>query len=420
LEKIKIEDIPDIIGRKAKVGIGNGCAEPKNLVDSLVSYRTYFDCITVYGMILFTTQNLFKQDDSGRFRLKSFMLDKITARGLAKGYVDYIPCRYSQIPKLFLSGQLQVEVALVSVSMPDDHGNCSFGVSSDFTKAMARSAKVVIAELNYQMPFVYGNNSINRKEIDYFIESDNPLPQVPPPKLREVDYRIGRLVANIIDDEATIQIGIGKISEAILSFLNTKKRLGIHSGLLTDGVVPLLKKGIIDNSRKGLNNGKVITSTMMGTEVLYKFVHKNRSIESYPSDYVHNQVTLAKLNRLHAINSALQVDLSGQVNAETINGIQMSGVGGQSDFVAGASLSKGGKSIIAIESSYGTKNNSKIVPCIEKGGAVTSLRHDVDYVVTEYGVAHIRGKSLQERARALINIAHPQNRDWLGFERRRL
>jgi 4-hydroxybutyrate CoA-transferase len=420
LKKIDPEDIPAILGRKAKIGIGNGCAEPQTLVEALISHRIHFDRLSIYGMILFTAQKLFKQNEDGRFRLKSFMIDRVTAQGIDKGYVDYIPCRYSQVPKLFLSGRLPIDVALISLSPCDDRGNCSFGVSSDFTKAMSASAKIVIAELNRQMPLVYGDNFINREEVDYYVESDRPLPQVSPPKLRETDYRIGRHVAGIIDDEATIQIGIGRISEGIFSFIGDKQRLGIHSGLLTDGVVPLIQKGIIDNSRKGSHNGKVVTTTMIGTQNLYRFVHNNRTIESFPSDYVHNQVIIAKLNRLHAINSAIQVDLSGQVNAETINGIQISGVGGQSDFMAGASLSKGGKSIIVTESSYGTENKSKIVPYLEKAAAVTSLRHDVGYVVTEYGIAHLRGKSLRERARALINIAHPQNRDWLESERRRL
>ena len=215
---------------------------------------------------------------------------------------------------------------------------------------------------------------------------------------------------------STIQIGIGRLSEGVLSCLYHKKRLGVHSGLLPDGVVDLVERGVVDNSCKGLKNGKVVTTTMVGTDRLFKFVHQNRAVESYPSDYTHNQVTLSKINRLHAINTAIQVDLMGQVNAESIGGVQVSGVGGQTDFFCGAALSRGGKSIIVIPSASGNEERSKIVPRLEHGASVTNLRHDVDFVVTEYGIAGLTGMTLRERARALITVAHPKFRDWVEAE----
>ena len=420
MKKIELEEIPDIIGSKAKVGIGNGCAEPQTLVNALLKQSDRFQHLDVYGMILFSSRRLVEPIFKNTFKLKSFMIDRFTVGAVKKGNAEYIPCRYSQIPDLFYRKILPLDVALISVSKSNHKGMHSFGVSSDFTMAMAMNAKTVIAEVNHQMPWVYGNNFIHNDKIDYFIETNRPLPSVPSEELKENDYKIGKHVADIIDDEATIQIGIGRISEGLLSFLDGKRRIGIHSGLITDGIVNLIHKGIVDGSCKGLKNGKIVTTTMLGTEKLFNFVHKNKMVECHPSNYTHNQVILAKLNRLHAVNSAIQVDLMGQVNAETINGVQVSGVGGQADFICGASLSKGGKSIIVTPSSSGNEKKSKIVPYLERAAAVTSLRHDVDYVVTEYGIAQLKGKSLRERAKALISVAHPKFRDWLESKMRRL
>jgi len=268
------------------------------------------------------------------------------------------------------------------------------------------------------MPWVYGDNLINQNQIDYMIETDRPLPQVRREELSDLDRRIGGYVSQLVEDGSTIQIGMGRLSEAVLESLHEKRWLGVHSGLLSEGIVDLMEKGVIDNSQKGLKNGKIVTTTIIGTDKLFEFVHNNRSVESYPSNYTHNQVTLAKINKLHSISSAIQVDLTGQINAETVGGIQVSGVGGHTDFICGAALSKGGKSIIVTSSASTNEKKSRIVPFLDKGSSVTSLRHDIDYVVTEYGIAFLRGKTLNERAKALIQIAHPKFRDWLELERR--
>jgi len=420
VKEIREEDIADIIGPKASIGIGNACAEPQTLIDSLITSNDRFEALEIYGMIHYWTERFVRHNLGERFTLKVFMVDKFTVDGIKKGYTEYVPCRYSEIPELFQKGLIRLDVALISLSAPNARGNCSFGVSSDFTTAMASSAKVVIAELNHQMPWVFGNNLINIRDVDYILETDRRLPQIFPETLTAQDRQIGSHVSQLIEDGATIQIGLGRLSEAVLASLSEKRWLGFHSGLMSDGVVDLVNKGIIDNSRKGLKNGKIVTTTMIGTDKLYGFVHKNKAVEAYPANYTHNQLTLAKLNRLHAINSAIQVDLTGQVNAETVGLTQVSGVGGQSDFVCGAALSRGGKSIIVLPSASSSGKRSRIVPFLDTGASITSLRHDIDCIVTEYGVAHLRGKTLKQRARALIDIAHPRFRDWLDGERRRL
>jgi 4-hydroxybutyrate CoA-transferase len=420
MEKIKADDIVDIIGPKAKVGLGNACAEPQTLIEALIDNREKFEAIEVYGFINYWTNQFVQYNMGERFKLKVFMVDRFSVDGVKKGYTEYIPCRYSGIPNLFIKGWIPLDVALISITPPNTKGYCSFGVSSDFTKAMAKSAKTVIAEINHKMPWVFGDSLINQNEIDYVIETDRPLPQISREELSELDRRIGRYASQLIEDGATIQLGIGRLSEAVLASLNEKRWLGVHSGLLPDGIVDLVEKGIIDNSRKGLKNGKIVTTTIIGTDKLFKFVNRNRAVESYPSNYTHNQVTLAKLNKLHSINSAIQVDLTGQINAETVDGLQVSGVGGQTDFVCGAALSKGGKSIIVASSTSTNAKRSRIVPFLDKGSSVTSLRHDIDYVVTEYGIASLRGKTLNERAKALIQIAHPKFRGWLELERKKV
>ena len=417
MKKIEANDIIEIIGPYAKIGIGNACAEPQTLISSFIQNRDRFESIEIYGMIHYWTERFVKHNLGDRFKLKVFMVDRFSLDGIKKGYTEYIPCRYSDIPELFLKGHICLDVALISVSPPNANGNCSFGVSSDFTTAMAKSAKMVIAEINHQMPWVYGNNLIHINDINFACETDRPLPQVYPEKLTELDRTVGGYVSNLIEDGATIQIGLGRLSEAVLSCLFEKRYLGFHSGLLSEGIVDLVEKGVVDNSRKGLKNGKTVTTTIIGTDKLFKFVHNNRAVEAYPSNYTHNLVTLAKINKLHAINSAIQVDFTGQINAETIGDLQVSGVGGQSDFVCGAALSKGGKSIIVLSSTSTNKKRSRIVPFLDRGASVTSLRHDIDHVVTEYGIAALRGKTSHERAKALINIAHPKFRDWLEFER---
>ncbi|MFO8164634.1 MAG: acetyl-CoA hydrolase/transferase C-terminal domain-containing protein [Desulfatiglandales bacterium] len=420
MKYIDAKEILDIIGPDAKIGLGNACAEPQTLIDCILDNTNYFNQLKIYGMIHYWTKLLDPLNQDGVIKLNLFMLDKYTASGVIKGYSDYIPCRYSKIPSLFLDGIIKLDVALISVSPPDRRGRCSFGVSNDFTQAMAKTAIKTIAEINYSMPIVYGDSWIDINDIDFIVESDRKLPQIPSPGLNDIDRKIGAYVSELVEDRATIQVGIGRLSEAALASLTGKKRLGVHSGLLPDGIVDLVKEGVIDNTCKGLKEGRIVTTTIIGTDKIFDFVNNNKEVESYPSNYTHNEMTIARVNKLNSINSAIQIDFTGQINAETISGVQVSGVGGQTDFVCGAALSKGGKSIVLITSTSKGGKKSRIVPFLDSGSAVTSLRHDIDYVISEYGIAELKGKTMRDRADALIAIAHPNFQELLERERHRL
>ena len=253
---IHADDLMDIIGPKAVIGFGNACGEPQTLIDALIEGRDAIEHIEIFGMIHFWTDQIQKKKLHEKFKLNLFMMDRYTVAGLKEGFSDYIPCRYSKIPELFHKDHIRLDAALISVSPPDAEGNCTYGVSSDYAKAMAENARIVVAEINKQMPRVYGDAVIHLEEIDYALETDRQLPQVPKPELTERDRQIGAHVSELIDDGATIQIGIGRLSEAALESMHDKKHLGIHSGLITDAIVDLMEKGVVDNSRKGINIGK--------------------------------------------------------------------------------------------------------------------------------------------------------------------
>ena len=410
---VTAEEAIALIPPDAVIGLGNACGEPQTLIEGLIGACTRFKSAQLIGMIQFSSQYIWKMDRGAHFKWKTFMMDPFLVEAGKEGKADYIPCRYSEIPLLFSEKMLPLDVALVSVSPPSSDGRMSLGVSVDHTFAMAKAAKMVIGEINQQMPWVEGETFLYPPQIHYAIQTDRPLPQINTETFTEADRKIGNYVASLIPDGATIQFGIGRISHSFLASLRGKKHLGIHSGLLVDEIVDLVESGAIDNSRKFLHRGKTIGTTMIGTDRLYRFVDRNPDVESYPSSYTHNASILAQLNHLYSINGALQVDLSGQVNAETVRGIQVSGIGGQSDFVQGARFSRGGKSIIALSSTTPEAKTSRIVAHLEQGAAVSSLRHDVDYVVTENGIASLKGKSLRERTRALVEISHTSFRETL-------
>jgi 4-hydroxybutyrate CoA-transferase len=413
---VTAEEAIALIPPDGVIGLGNACGEPQTLIEALIEACIRFKGAQLIGMIQFSSQRIWKTDRGTHFTWKTFMMDPFLVEAAREGKADYIPCRYSEIPLLFSEKILPLDVALVSVSPPGPDGSMSLGVSVDHTFAMAKAAKMVIGEINQQMPWVEGETFLYPSQIHYAIQTDRSLPQVNTEPLTEADRKIGSYIASLIPDGATIQFGIGKISHSFLASLRGKKHLGIHSGLLVDEIVDLIESGAIDNSLKVLHRGKIIGTTMIGTDRLYRFVDRNPDVESYPSSYTHNAAILAQLNHFYSINGALQVDLSGQVNAETVSGVQVSGIGGQSDFVQGARLSRGGRSIIALFSTTPEEKTSRIVAHLERDAAVSSLRHDVDYVVTEYGIASLQGKSLGERARALVEISHPSFRETLKAE----
>lgn len=331
-----------------------------------------------------------------------------------------IPCFFSEIPRLFREGYLNVNVALIQISEPDEHGVCSFGVSNDYTKVAAECADVVIAEVNKKMPRVLGDNFIHVKDIDYMVDVDLEIMELKGGEIGEVEKEIGRNCSSIIEDGSTLQIGIGAIPDAVLLNLKGKKDLGIHSEVISDGIVDLVENGVINNKKKTIHKDKIVATTLMGTKKLYNFANNNPMIELFSVDYVNDPYVISQNDNMISINSCMQIDMMGQIASESIGLKQFSGAYGQVDFTRGASKSKGGKAIIAVSSTSSNGEVSKIVPFLDNGAIVTISRADVHYVVTEYGIAELRGKTLKERARALINIAHPKFRGELikEWERR--
>lgn len=390
-----------------RVVLGHACAEPMYLVDAMVNNREMYRDVEVVHMVPMGKCRYVEPGMEPYFRHNAIFAGAGTRKAIAEGRADFTPCCFSRVPQL-LERYMEVDVALVQVTPPDKYGNCSLGVSVDYTKAAIENAKLVIAQVNDQMPYTYGDSRVSVNDIDYFVEHSAPLPELKPKKIGEIEAKIGEYCASMIEDGATLQLGIGSIPDAVLMFLYDKKNLGLHSELLSDGVVDLLEEGVINNSKKSLYPGKSIATFLMGTKRLYDFVDHNPDFELYPVNKVNDPNIIMQNNNMISINSCIQVDLMGQVNSETINGNQFSGIGGQMNFVKGAVNSQGGKSIIAMASTTADGKHSKIVPNLEPGAVVTTLRTNADYIVTEYGIARMTGHSLRQRAKALIEIAHPK------------
>ncbi|MDO8643360.1 MAG: GNAT family N-acetyltransferase [bacterium] len=346
-------------------------------------------------------------------KTNSLFLSGATREAVQQGKADYTPCFLSEIPGLFLDRVLPLDVALIQVSPPDAHGYCSFGVSVDVVSAACRAAKVVVAQINPLMPRTMGQSFIHVNQIAFFLEAEAPIPEIPVPKLDDVTLRIGQYVAQLIDDGSTLQMGIGKIPDAVLRYLTEHNDLGIHTEMLSDGILGCLEQGVINNRKKTIHAGKTITSFCMGTRKLYDYVNENPHVHFYPSEYVNSPLTIARHDKMVAINSALQVDLTGQVVSDSIGYRCYSGIGGQVDFIRGAAMSRGGRPIIALPSTAKEGKISRIVPFLNEGAGVVTSRGDVHYVVTEYGIATLRGRSIRERVLELIQIAHPDFREEL-------
>ncbi|MBP1839061.1 acetyl-CoA hydrolase/transferase family protein [Formosa algae] len=349
-------------------------------------------------------------DFKDSFHVNSFFIAKNIRHTIKAGNGSYTPVFLSELPLLFKRNIVDLQVALIHVSVPDIHGYCSLGVSVEATLAAIDNADYVIAQVNKQMPRTFGDGIIHISEINSFVECDEPLPTHDIPEPTETENKIGAYVANLIEDKSTLQMGIGTIPNAVLSLLGNHKDLGLHTEMFSDGVIDLILKDVINGNYKSINPGRALATFLMGSQRLYDYVNDNPYIELRSSDYV-NDVSVIKQNpRMVAINSAIEVDVTGQVCADSIGADMYSGVGGQMDFIRGASLSEGGKAIIALPSV--TKNGiSRIVPSLNSGAGVVTTRAHIHYVVTEYGVANLYGKTIQQRAKALVEIAHPDHRE---------
>jgi acyl-CoA hydrolase len=350
---------------------------------------------------------------SGHFRHNAVFIGSNVREAINEGRADYTPIYLSEIEELFESGAMSIDVALIEVSPPDSHGFCSFGVGVDTTLTAAKCARYVVAQVNDYMPRTYGDSFIHVSDIDAVVESSRPLCELKQPVVTEMHVAIARNVAGLIEDGAVLQTGIGGIPDAVLPFLKDRKDLGVHSELVSDGVIPLIESGVINGARKNYKPRKIIVGFVLGTKKMFEFVDNNPIFEFHPTAYTNDPGLIARNDNMVAINSALQVDLTGQVCSDSIGNQFYSGIGGQVDFLRGASRSKGGKPVIAISSTAKNDSISRIVPMLSPGAGVVTSRGLVRYVVTEYGVAYLHGKSIRERAKALIEIAHPKFRDGL-------
>lgn len=402
----------DSIQSGNRVVIGHACGEPQMLVEALVNKAEQLRNVQIVHMVAMGAAKYAQPGLEESFRHNALFVGASTRKAIAANRGDYTPCFFHEIPRLFKSGTLPVDVALIQIATPDADGYASLGVSVDYTLAAAECAKIVIAQVNSHMPRTAGSK-IHLDKITYLVKGDMPIIELQPPIIGDIEKNIGKNVACLIPDGATLQLGIGAIPDAVLLFLKDKKGLGIHSEMFSDGVVELVEAGVIDNSKKNLHPNKFIATFLMGSKRLYEFVHNNPAVEMWPVDYVNDPYIAGKNAGLISINSALQVDLMGQVNAEMIGHKQFSGIGGQVDFIRAASRSLGGKSIIALPATAAQGTISRITCELDKGAAVSTSRNDVHYVVTEFGSADLRGKTLKERALALISIAHPHFREKL-------
>jgi 4-hydroxybutyrate CoA-transferase len=393
-----------------RVVFGHAAGEPTVLIDELVKQKDRFQNVEIVHMVPLGEGKYCLPGMEKSFRHNSLFAGAATRKPINEGRADYTPVFFSEIPRLFTENLLPVDVALIQLSPPDSNGYLSFGISVDYTKPAAESAKKVIAEVNKQMPRTRGS-TIHISQVDCIVETDRALIEIPLPEISSVEEKIGLNVASLVPDKANLQLGIGAIPDAVLKFLGDKKDLGIHTEMFSDGVVDLYKKGVITNKYNNLNPDKFTATFLMGTRRLYDFVDNNPDVEMRTVDYTNNITVAGRVNNLISINSAIQVDLFGQVCADTLGYQQYSGVGGQVDFVRASSLSPGGKSIIALPSANKKGTISRIVSHLDRGACVTTSRNDVHYVVTEYGIADLRGKTIRQRAQSLIDIAHPDFRN---------
>lgn len=403
-----------------RVFLTGNCSVPQTIMAALVDYAPELHDVEIVQALSIGSADYVSPEMEGHLRVNTMFVSANVRKAVHEGRADFTPVLLSEFTLLFKNNHLPLDVALVHLSPPDNYGFCSFGVEVGLTKTPAESAKVIIAEVNQQMPRTLGDSFIHISNIDYIVPVDYPLVEMPMggENGSEVIDKIAGYVADLIPDGATMQLGIGAIPDTMLKYLYEKKDLGIHTELFSDGVIDLVNAGILTNARKTLHSGKIIAGFMLGTKRLYDWVDDNPLIELHPTEYVNDPFVIAQNDRMVAVNSAIEIDLTGQVCADSIGPKIYSGVGGQLDFIYGASRSKGGVPIIAMPST--AKHFSRIVPMLKQGAGIVTTRNHVRYVVTEYGVADLYGKTIRQRAYALINIAHPDFREDLTRHAREL
>ncbi|MFA3781717.1 acetyl-CoA hydrolase/transferase family protein [Melioribacteraceae bacterium 4301-Me] len=416
---VTAEEAVRVIKSNDNIVVQPGCAAPLELINAMVARKDELSNVSIYHILVVGNIPYVQPGMEKHFKHMAFFIGANTRQAVNEGRAEFIPIFLSEVTMLFKKEILKADVALIHVSPPDEHGFCSYGIDVGNIKTPAEKAKCVIAQVNKNMPRGLGNSFIHVNKIDFIVEVDVPLmelPQVDPdtsPEILEVYDKIGQTIANMIDDGATLQMGIGAIPDSVLKYLKNKNDLGVHTEMFSDGIVELVEEGVINGERKTLHRGKIVAGFCLGTKKSYNFIDNNPIIEFHPQEYVNDPFIIAQNDNMVAINSAIEIDLTGQVCADSIGTKFYSGIGGQVDFVRGAAHSKGGKPIIALPSTTKDFKVSRIVPMLKPGAGVVTSRGDVHYVVTEYGAVNLFGKSIQERARALIEIAHPKFRDEL-------
>jgi 4-hydroxybutyrate CoA-transferase len=405
---ISPEEAARAVKSRDSVYISGNAATAYVVINALAARKDELEDVEIIHVLLLGKDPLSTPGMEGHFRHRSLFVGPADRQAVNEGRAHYVPIFLYEIPELLSSGEQPIDVAIIHTSPPDEHGFLSYGVETLCTKAAVENAKIVIAQVNENMPRVLGDSFVHISRVNHIVEVSEQLPELKLDEFTEVEKKIGRSIADLIEDGSTLQLGIGGIPNATLFFLKDKKDLGIHSEMASDGIMHAIEEGIITGSKKTLHKGKVIATFILGTNELYDFVDNNPVIECRPCDYTNDPFIIAQNDKMVAINSAIEVDLSGQVCSDSIGYKIYSGFGGQVDFIRGATRSKGGKPIIALPSTARKETISKIVPHLKEGAGVVTSRGDVHYVVTEYGVAYLHGKSLRERAKALIKIAHPK------------
>jgi len=393
--------------------VGTGCGQPQHLVNALVEHSSHIYDAHVIHLLTMGDAPYADEKFRAKFTMNSFFISDNVRGALARGIGDYTPIFLSEIPREFETGRIPIDVALIAVGPPDANGLCSLGVSVDIVKSAAANAKYVIAQVNASMPRVMGDSFIHVHNIDIMVPHDEPVITIPIPEPDETLRRIGQNIARLVEDGSTIECGIGRIPQALAEFLKTKKDLGIHTEMFSDWIIDLIECGAITCAKKTINRNKVVASFCMGSQKLYDFIDNNPFFEFHPTEYVNDPYTIAQHDKMVGINVGIEIDLTGQVCSDSLGYRFYSGIGGQVDFIRGAAQSRGGKPIIAMPSTAHDGSISRIVPHLTEGAGVVTTRGDVHYVVTEYGIAYLHGKSIRERCLALINIAHPKFRNEL-------